>query len=90
MIPIVDEQISLEVKIAFLEGQPLSPAAKAFLELITGESKEKEIFLKGNGRSNPCPHYFILYSTEDNSIFYNSDTELLMVNGVMELWWRKE
>ena len=42
MIPILDEQISLEVKIAFLEGQPLSPAAKAFLELITGESKEKK------------------------------------------------
>ena len=39
MIPILDEEINLEVKIAYLAGQPLSPAASAFLELILEETK---------------------------------------------------
>jgi len=38
MIPIIDEEINLEVNIAYLEGQLLSPAAKAFLELVTRDS----------------------------------------------------
>ena len=40
-IPITDENLNLEVKIAYLKDKPLSPAANAFLKLFVGESEEK-------------------------------------------------
>jgi len=43
-IPIIDEKISMEVKIAYLKGQPLSPAADAFLKLLMEDSKEDGFF----------------------------------------------
>lgn len=39
IIPIIDEEIHVEVIIAYLKDQPLSPAANAFLELIVGNEK---------------------------------------------------
>lgn len=41
IIPILDEEICLEVKIAFLKDQPLSPAAKAFLEILMEFEKNR-------------------------------------------------
>ena len=40
IIPILDEELQLEVKVAYLKDQPLSPAANAFLKLFVGNSKE--------------------------------------------------
>lgn len=39
IIPIIDEEIHVEVIIAYLKDQPLSPAANAFLELFVGNEK---------------------------------------------------
>lgn len=41
MIPIIDEKLHLDVKIAYLRDQPLSQAAKAFLKLFVGDAKKK-------------------------------------------------
>ena len=40
MIPIIDEELHLEVKIAHLKDQPLSPAASAFLKLLVEDTKK--------------------------------------------------
>ena len=40
MIPIIDEELHLKVKIAYLKDQPLSPAANAFLKLFVGDTEE--------------------------------------------------
>ena len=39
-IPIIDEKIYLEVTIAYLADQPLSPAANAFLKIFVGDTTE--------------------------------------------------
>lgn len=38
MIPLIDEKLPLEVKIAYLKNQPLSAAANAFLKLFVGDT----------------------------------------------------
>ena len=40
MIPIIDEELHLEVNIAHLKDQPLSPAANAFLKLLVEDTKK--------------------------------------------------
>ena len=50
MIPIIDEELNLEVKIGYVKGQQLSPAAKAFLKLVVEDSKEYRSFQHVNGK----------------------------------------
>jgi len=38
MIPVIDEELHLEVKIAYLKDQPLSQAANVFLKLFMGDT----------------------------------------------------
>ena len=40
MVPIIDEKLHLEVNVAYLKDQPLSPAANAFLKLLVADAKE--------------------------------------------------